>query len=832
MGYVYRSSTGAGAGLLAQMVYPDGRVVDFRYGRAGGDAAGPSGRLAEITDAGGGVYASYSYIGVDTVVRADYSLVQGGLRQSYGSSAAGYDGLDGPGRITALRWTQADGTQVDGYAYGYDGSGNRTYKQNLTATGLDELYSYDALGRLTLAQRGTLNEGKTAITSASLTQGWTLDGVGNWSGYRTDAGDGTTWDENQTRDPSLANEISSITAQDGTPQWLTPTYDADGNMISAPKSGYETDASQRQLYIYDAWNRLVKLAVDNNGNSTTETTDANGVYDAGSDLVIAQYFYDGLGRRIAKSVAVYGTGENFATITGWQRTDFYFNESWQVLEERTGLVAANSPTTVVTLSTSGMTLTQYVWDALYVDTPIVRDVDTGGNGVCTDSTDQHLYYLTDANHNVTGMVSLSGHVVERYCYSSYGALAIFNGQTDLAGNTTTDWSSRTNNISLAGNTVLYTGLAMDFESALYAADHRYYANWLGVWISRDPAGDGNSLYEYCNGDPASMTDSKGLWGEPSDTPPGITLSPEAQDSRNRMYRNHQVNAEPELKINRYSLAVTASVLEGEISNIYALAAEVSLDFAIPREYAASLFLTGCNVGEKSSLMIPPDEALQDFMDEIALNGPVKTWTITSAPGTRNIPSDTGPNDSASTRAARQFDTMFMEMALSLPIDMRMQLFARQPLYQAPWYEILPGIKSAFEGIDCIERGGNPGDAVFCFAGAIFDLWPSRGISKGVGSCGVRSANLIREAIHGNSLLSPRTAYLYRLETQGGEFLKWGVTQNMATRYSQSFMRGKYISEFARGTRADMILMERGLVETQPGPLNFERWAGSRIGGQP
>jgi hypothetical protein len=87
-------------------------------------------------------------------------------------------------------------------------------------------------------------------------------------------------------------------------------------------------------------------------------------------------------------------------------------------------------------------------------------------------------------------------------------------------------------------------------------------------------------------------------------------------------------------------------------------------------------------------------------------------------------------------------------------------------------------------------------------------------------------------IHGNSAQSLRTAYLYRLETQSGQFLKWGISQNIATRYPKSYMTGKNIIAIARGSRAEMLAMERGLVETQPGPLNFERWAGSRLGAQP
>ena len=87
-------------------------------------------------------------------------------------------------------------------------------------------------------------------------------------------------------------------------------------------------------------------------------------------------------------------------------------------------------------------------------------------------------------------------------------------------------------------------------------------------------------------------------------------------------------------------------------------------------------------------------------------------------------------------------------------------------------------------------------------------------------------------IHGNSANSPRAAYLYRLEGNNGQFLKWGITQNIASRYSKAFMADKVMIPWASGARSDMLPMERRLVETQPGPLNFEPWAGSRLGGQP
>ena len=55
---------------------------------------------------------------------------------------------------------------------------------------------------------------------------------------------------------------------------------------------------------------------------------------------------------------------------------------------------------------------------------------------------------------------------------------------------------------------------------------------------------------------------------------------------------------------------------------------------------------------------------------------------------------------------------------------------------------------------------------------------------------------------------------------------------MSKRYPKSFLEDKVLRPWASGTREEMIRLERGLVETQPGPLNRERWAGSRLGEQP
>jgi RHS repeat-associated protein len=59
----------------------------------------------------------------------------------------------------------------------------------------------------------------------------------------------------------------------------------------------------------------------------------------------------------------------------------------------------------------------------------------------------------------------------------------------------------------------YTGKERDEESGLYYHGARYYAPWLGRWVSCDPAGiaAGLNLYCYVNNDPIHYRDPNGKW---------------------------------------------------------------------------------------------------------------------------------------------------------------------------------------------------------------------------------------------------------------------------------------------------------------------------------
>ena len=229
------------------------------------------------------------------------------------------------------------------------------------------------LDRLTGMDRGTLNEEKTAVTGTPARQeDWNLNQTGNWAGYDV-AEDGQDVLV-QERDNNKANEIIAIDRTTG-PEWVTPEWDARGNMLSGPVPG---DEDTRQHYKWDAWNRMVAVYADDEGEA--------------GDL-IATYRYDGLNHRIQKTV------EGTPDVT----FDYYYNASWQILEVHRSDYT-NAP------------YEQLVWSARYIDAPVLRDRDTDDDG----TLDETLHYTNDANMNVTALVNTSGTVVERVVYDPYG----------------------------------------------------------------------------------------------------------------------------------------------------------------------------------------------------------------------------------------------------------------------------------------------------------------------------------------------------------------------------------------------------------------------------
>ncbi len=77
----------------------------------------------------------------------------------------------------------------------------------------------------------------------------------------------------------------------------------------------------------------------------------------------------------------------------------------------------------------------------------------------------------------------------------------------------------------------YTAKERDEETGMYYHGARYYAPWLGRWVSCDPAGpvDGTNLYKYASDNPVRLRDPSGMEPEPLKLPTASlfdTRSPE------------------------------------------------------------------------------------------------------------------------------------------------------------------------------------------------------------------------------------------------------------------------------------------------------------------
>jgi YD repeat-containing protein len=291
--YAYvEMASGANNSRLTSMTYPNSRVLNYNYA-SGLDST--ISRLSSLSDSSA-TLETYAYLGLNTVVKRGHP--QSGVDLTYikqtgesnGDAGDQYTGLDRFGRVVDQRWLNTGtGTATDRFQYGYDRDGNVLYRDNKVNGAFSELYhangasnGYDSLNQLTAFARGALSDTNSdgvpdTVSTASRSQSWNFDAVGNWSSVTTD---GTA----QSRTHNQQNEVTAAGS-------ATLTFDGNGNTT--------TDDTGRTL-AYDAWNRLVQVK-------------------SGS-TVVASFTPDALGRRVVENT---GTAH-----------DLYYSIGGEVLEEQ------------------------------------------------------------------------------------------------------------------------------------------------------------------------------------------------------------------------------------------------------------------------------------------------------------------------------------------------------------------------------------------------------------------------------------------------------------------------------------------------------------------
>ena len=239
--YGYSQPGGANYSRLTSVTDPNGRVITYGY-NSGLDST--ISRLSYLAD-GSTHLEEYTYLGLGTIVQKNHP--QTGIELTYinqsgdpnpppTSIANGgdrYIGLDAFGRVVDQFWVNPTNlsSPTDRFQSAYDRNSNVLYRNNIVNTSFGELYhanaassgddntAYDSLGRLQNFRRGTLSASSfnggvlDTVTTASTTNNWNLDALGNWTGTGS-----------QTRTFNAQNQITAVSGK------TTPTYDNNGNM--------------------------------------------------------------------------------------------------------------------------------------------------------------------------------------------------------------------------------------------------------------------------------------------------------------------------------------------------------------------------------------------------------------------------------------------------------------------------------------------------------------------------------------------------------------------------------------------------------------------------
>lgn len=418
--------------------------------------------------------------GVRRVVRTGYAR----------SGALARVEVDGTAYITRVLYNARGQQMVVDYGnavrtrYVHDPATGRLLRQHSQGSGTvvhqDVGYRYDLVGNVLSVLDRAPGSGVPGATPDALDRLFDYDPL-----YRLTRATGREHQDPLPEVWSAAPRGTDVAAT----QAYTETYDYDaaGNLL---RLGHQAGSAgwTRTATLAPGSNRLGTLSVgdtafdygyDACGNMTRETTSRHFGWDAANRLAtfrvqpegatspsrFTQYRYDASGARVVKLSR---------TQNGALELTLYLDGGLEVL---------------VLTDATGVTSRH---DELAVTDGSIRVVALRiGDPLPGDQRPPVGYQLSD--HLGSSVVTLdeTGAPVNREEYSPYG-------ETTFGG--------------YARKRYRYTGRERDEESGLAHHGARYYAPWLGRWISCDPAGhvDGATLYAYVRGNPMRLVDATGL----------------------------------------------------------------------------------------------------------------------------------------------------------------------------------------------------------------------------------------------------------------------------------------------------------------------------------
>ena len=327
---------------------------------------------------------------------------------------------------------------------GYDRGSSRTHAYDMRTGSqwpMSHQYDSDDLDRLAEARRGTWSQAGPTFTVGDQSQKWTLDPLGNWASFWASANSdplGSGLFPSGLREDRTHNEVNELLERElpASAGTLDLTYDAAGNMTlqEREKTGGGTETL---TYTWDAWNRLMRVEVDEDVRSESE--------------------YNGLTHRTVQRADTTGNG-----VLDQERR-FTYDASWRIAEELIDDDFDADP------GDGPDRRVQSIWGNRYIDDLILRRIDDDLDG----DYDHDWYHLTDVQFSTVAVIaprtSQNARIHERLTYDAYGrARHHWGHDVDGDGAITTSGTGSDRAIIQAIHTTSMTGSVNISESAYRA----------------------------------------------------------------------------------------------------------------------------------------------------------------------------------------------------------------------------------------------------------------------------------------------------------------------------------------------------------------------------
>jgi RHS repeat-associated protein len=470
----------------------DGSVIRPGYNEAG--------LLETLTANLRGVAASTTFLSdVDYNAKGQRALAVYPVTDTGGAASSvrttyGYDPLTF--RLTSLVATRTeDNRRLQDLGYTYDPVGNPTHvrddaqptvfydSQRVTADGD---YTYDALYRLVEAT-GREHDGTGAV-----------DPPANLPQLKPQY-DFNDWTRRRKTHPNDAGALRSYTE--------TYAYDGAGNIIDMTHRAAGGSAWTRRYEYAASSNRLLGTSLPGDPDGTFSaryTYDPHGNAVSMPHLPTMAWDADDRLHMTQRQVVTAGVGE---------RTWYVYNAAGRRVRKVTERQSGTIKDERIYLSGyelyrayDGGGLVDLERETLHVMDGTRRvalvETTTRENGTAVAAPQPVVRYQFD-NHLGSSVLELDerGEIITYEEYHPYGSTAYQAGRSVAE-------------VSL--KRYRFTGKERDEESGLAYHSARYYAPWIGRWVSCDPAGlaDGTNLYRYAHDSPIVASDATGLQAMP------------------------------------------------------------------------------------------------------------------------------------------------------------------------------------------------------------------------------------------------------------------------------------------------------------------------------